>query len=41
MITGEAGSHLPARRRTHDFDPRKDQIGTGGFMLDKCEPSSA
>ena len=38
MITGEAGTIYP-RETGRSFDPRKDQIGTGGFMLDKYEPS--
>ena len=38
MVTGEAGTQLP-READNGFDPRQDQIGTGGFMLDKYEPS--
>ncbi|HLF76394.1 MAG TPA: ABC transporter substrate-binding protein [Dehalococcoidia bacterium] len=38
MVTGEAGTIQP-REAGAGFDPRKDQIGTGGFMLDKWEPS--
>jgi ABC-type transport system substrate-binding protein len=40
MITGELGSGLSYPRETGDgFDPTKDQIGTGGFELEKWEPS--
>jgi ABC-type transport system substrate-binding protein len=38
MITGEAGTVQP-REAGSTFDPRQDQIGTGGFMLEKYEPS--
>jgi peptide/nickel transport system substrate-binding protein len=38
MVTGEAGTIQP-REAGQGFDPRKDQIGTGGWMLDKWEPS--
>jgi len=38
MVTGEAGSIYPKEAGT-SFDPRKDQIGTGGFTLEKWEPS--
>jgi peptide/nickel transport system substrate-binding protein len=38
MITGEIGAVYP-RETGAGFDPRLDQIGTGGFILDKWEPS--
>ncbi len=38
MVTGEAGTIQP-KETGSSFDPRKDQIGTGGFILDKWEPS--
>ena len=41
MVTGEAGTIQPREAADGSFDPRKDQIGTGGFMLDKWEPSVA
>jgi ABC-type transport system substrate-binding protein len=38
MITGELGTITP--RETGDtFDPKKDQIGTGGFIRESFEPS--
>ncbi len=40
MITGEAGSIYP-KEADSGFDPRKQQIGTGGFILDKHIPSSS
>jgi ABC-type transport system substrate-binding protein len=39
MITGELGTIQPREANEGTFDPRKDQIGTGGYMLDKWEPS--
>jgi ABC-type transport system substrate-binding protein len=38
MITGEVGSIYP-KEASGGFDSRKQQIGTGGFILDKYEPS--
>ncbi|HEX5368482.1 MAG TPA: ABC transporter substrate-binding protein [Dehalococcoidia bacterium] len=38
MVTGELGSIYP-READNGFDPKQDQIGTGGYMLDKFEPS--
>src|SRR4051812_16145829 len=38
MTTGEAGTQMP-RETDNGFDPRQEQIGTGGFILDKYEPS--
>jgi peptide/nickel transport system substrate-binding protein len=38
MITGELGSIYP-READAGFDPRRDQIGTGGFILDRHVPS--
>jgi len=38
MVTGELGSIYP-READGGFDPKKDQIGTGAYMLDKFEPS--
>jgi peptide/nickel transport system substrate-binding protein len=38
MITGELGSIYP-READNGFDPRRDQIGTGGLMLDRHVPS--
>ena len=40
MITGELGSIYP-RETDAGFDPRKGQIGTGGFMLDNYVPSAS
>jgi len=40
MITGELGSVYP-KEADHGFDPRTDQIGTGGLMLDKFVPSAS
>jgi peptide/nickel transport system substrate-binding protein len=40
MITGEAGTQLPKEAGTA-FDPRTDQIGTGGFILDRFTPSAS
>jgi peptide/nickel transport system substrate-binding protein len=40
MVTGEIGSIYP-READGGFDPKKDQIGTGGYILDKWEPSVA
>ena len=39
MITGEIGGIYP-KETDHGFDPRKGQIGTGGFMLDRYTPSA-
>ena len=39
MVTGEAGTIQPREALDGTFDPRKDQIGTGGFELEKWEPS--
>jgi ABC-type transport system substrate-binding protein len=39
MITGELGTIQPREALDGSFDPRKDQIGTGGFILEKWEPS--
>jgi ABC-type transport system substrate-binding protein len=38
MITGEAGTQMP-KETDNGFDPTKGQIGTGGFVLDRYEPS--
>ena len=38
MVTGEPGTIQP-REAGQGFDPRLDQIGTGGFILEKWEPS--
>ena len=38
MTTGLAGTVLP-RETDNGFDPRTEQIGTGGFVLDKYSPS--
>jgi ABC-type transport system substrate-binding protein len=38
MVTGELGSIYPSEA-DGGFDPKQDQIGTGGYMLDKFEPS--
>jgi ABC-type transport system substrate-binding protein len=38
MVTGEMGSVYPREAGT-DFDPKKDQIGTGAWMLDHFTPS--
>lgn len=38
MTTGEAGTQLP-READEGFDPRQEQIGTGGFIRDNYEPS--
>jgi ABC-type transport system substrate-binding protein len=38
MVTGELGSIYP-READNGFDPKTTQIGTGGYMLDKFEPS--
>jgi peptide/nickel transport system substrate-binding protein len=38
MTTGLAGTVLP-READNGFDPRTEQIGTGGFVLDKYSPS--
>jgi ABC-type transport system substrate-binding protein len=40
MITGEIGAIYP-READQGFDPRRDQIGTGGFILDRHEPSAS
>jgi ABC-type transport system substrate-binding protein len=40
MITGEIGAIYP-RETDAGFDPRKDQLGTGGFMLDAYVPSQS
>ena len=40
MITGELGQIYPKEASDGSMDPRKQQIGTGGFMLDKYTPSS-
>jgi len=39
MITGELGTIQPREAYEGTFNPRLDQIGTGGFILDKWEPS--
>jgi len=39
MITGELGTIQPREAFEGTFNPRLDQIGTGGFILDKWEPS--
>jgi ABC-type transport system substrate-binding protein len=39
MITGEAGSIYP-READGGYDPRKQQIGTGAYMLSEHVPSS-
>jgi peptide/nickel transport system substrate-binding protein len=39
MITGELGTIQPREAYEGTFNPRTDQIGTGGFILDKFEPS--
>jgi ABC-type transport system substrate-binding protein len=39
MVTGEAGTIQPREANEGTFDPRTDQIGNGGFILDKWEPS--
>jgi ABC-type transport system substrate-binding protein len=38
MITGELGQLYP-RETGESFNPRLEQIGTGGYILDKWEPS--
>jgi peptide/nickel transport system substrate-binding protein len=38
MITGELGSIYP-REAGEGFDAKKDQIGTGAYILDRFEPS--
>jgi ABC-type transport system substrate-binding protein len=38
MITGEVGSVYPKEAKD-GFNPREKQIGTGGYMLDRFEPS--
>ncbi len=38
MITGEIGSIYP-KEADGGFDPKKQQIGTGAYLLDKWEPS--
>ena len=40
MITGEIGGIYP-KETDNGFDPRKGQIGTGGFMLDRYTPSAS
>jgi peptide/nickel transport system substrate-binding protein len=40
MITGELGSIYP-KETDAGFDPRKGQIGTGGFILDNYVPSAS
>jgi ABC-type transport system substrate-binding protein len=40
MITGEAGSIYP-KEADGGFDPRKQQIGTGAYILDRHVPSSS
>jgi ABC-type transport system substrate-binding protein len=39
MITGELGTIQPREAYEGTFNPRQDQIGTGGYMLDRWEPS--
>jgi ABC-type transport system substrate-binding protein len=39
MVTGEAGTIQPREANEGTFDPRTDQIGNGGFLLEKWEPS--
>ncbi len=41
MITGELGQIYPKEASDGSMDPRKQQIGTGGFMLDKYVPSGS
>jgi peptide/nickel transport system substrate-binding protein len=38
MVTGLAGTVMP-RETDNGFDPRTEQIGTGGFVLERYEPS--
>jgi peptide/nickel transport system substrate-binding protein len=38
MVTGLAGTQIP-READNGFDPRTEQIGTGGFFLEKYTPS--
>jgi ABC-type transport system substrate-binding protein len=38
MVTGELGQIYP-KEAGSTFNPREDQIGTGGYILDKWEPS--
>ena len=40
MITGELGQIYPKEASDGSMDPRSQQIGTGGFMLDNYTPSS-
>jgi ABC-type transport system substrate-binding protein len=40
MITGEIGAVYP-KEADSGFDPRKQQIGTGAYILDKHTPSSS
>jgi ABC-type transport system substrate-binding protein len=39
MVTGEAGTIQPREANEGTFDPRTDQLGNGGFLLEKWEPS--
>jgi ABC-type transport system substrate-binding protein len=39
MVTGELGSIYPREAGDGGYNPEQDQIGTGGYMLDKFEPS--
>jgi peptide/nickel transport system substrate-binding protein len=39
MITGELGTIQPREANEGTFNPRTDQIGTGGYILDRFEPS--
>ena len=38
LITGELGTLMP-KETDKGFDARKDQLGTGAYMLDKYEPA--
>ena len=40
MITGELGQIYP-KEASSGFDPRRQQIGTGGFILERHEPSAS
>jgi ABC-type transport system substrate-binding protein len=39
MVTGEAGTIQPREANEGTFDPRTDQIGNGGFILEEWTPS--
>jgi peptide/nickel transport system substrate-binding protein len=41
MITGELGAIYPREAADGSMDPRKQQIGTGGFVLDQYTPSAS